>query len=87
MKSIAIITGCLLLVLLQAIINTVAAAPAAIQCANGEYAESKQLCNVTGQLQPENCNGDDCINSGSDQPAESGGTKRFTASCARWSDS
>ena len=76
MKSTAAITGHLLLVLQLLQANIDIATPASvIRCANGEYAESEQLCGTNAkadQIEPEDCSGDNCINGSADQPKSAG---------------
>ena len=71
MNTTAFLARCLLLVLLQAIINSSIAGPAPkVPCPKGKDAG----CNITttGQLEPENCKGDECTSTDSDQIESSG---------------
>ena len=74
MNSTAVLVRCLLLVLLQTIINNAIAGPTpkASPCLSGKDTE----CNTTDtdQLEPENCTGDDCTDDDSD--LESSGMRK-----------
>lgn len=71
MNATAFLAGCLLLVSLQAIINSAIAGPAPkVPCPHGEDAECNT--NTTGHLQPEDCEGDDCTSTDSDEIGSSG---------------
>ena len=63
-----IVATFLLLTMLQAISFTTAAPPGKIQCSNGEYVESENLCNTTTSTTDQfaNCSGSYCTNNGSD---------------------
>ena len=53
--------------MLQATNDIVGATPAPIQCRDGEYVESDELCSddATGQEEPASCSGGGCNNNGS----------------------
>ena len=67
MNSSAAIAVCLLLVVLQAIID-ITATPVPVKCPDGETVDSEELCNsnATDQQETANCNGEHCKSKGSE---------------------